>query len=72
MNESALRTVLNGIERRELPLLSWGVSDGSLTESELEQLIEQLAPGEDVDTVIDTLLDRHLLFGHGCRRTTLP
>ena len=57
--------VLNGIESRELPLLSWGVSDGSLTEPELEQLIQQLAPGRDVDTVIDALLDRGLLFASG-------
>lgn len=65
MNEALLRDVLNGIERRELPLLSWGISDAALTESELEQLIEQRAPGEDVDAVIDALLDRRLLFATG-------
>ncbi len=65
MTDAALRAVLNGVESHELPLLSWGVSDGSLTESELEHLIEQLAPDEDVDTVIDALLDRRLLFASG-------
>lgn len=61
----ALRHVLNGIESHELPLLSWGVSDGSLTETELEHLIQRLAPDEDVESVIDELLDRRLLFASG-------
>jgi hypothetical protein len=65
MTDAALRRVLNGIESHELPLLSWGVSDGSLTEHELEQLIQQLAPDDDVDTMIDLLLDRRLLFASG-------
>lgn len=65
MNAEVLRAVLNGVERRELPLLSWGVSDGSLTEAELEELIEEFAPGEDVDTVLDALIDRGLLFASG-------
>jgi hypothetical protein len=65
VTETALRRVLNGIESQELPLLSWGVSDGSLTEHELEQLIQRLSPDDDVDTVIDALLDRGLLFASG-------
>ncbi|WP_304412407.1 protein DpdJ [Nocardia sp. 348MFTsu5.1] len=60
-----LGRILNDIESHELPLLSWGVSDGSLTETELEQLIQRVAPGEDVDSVIDELLDRRLLFATG-------
>jgi hypothetical protein len=65
VTEAALRRVLNGIESHELPLLTWGVTNGSLAEHELEQLIERFAPGDDVDTVIDALLDRGLLIASG-------
>lgn len=65
MNDEVLRAVLDGVERRELPLLSWGVSDGSLTESELEGLVDEFAPGEDIDTVVDALIDRGLLYATG-------
>lgn len=65
MNEEVLRAVLDGVELRELPLLSWGVSDGSLTESELEALVANIAPGEDFDTVVDALMDYGLIFATG-------
>jgi len=65
MSENSLRRVLNGIESHELPLLSWGISDGSLTEQELELLIQRLAPDDDVDAVIEELLDHRLLFASG-------
>lgn len=65
MIDDALRKILNGIESHEMPLLSWGVTSGALSEHELEQLIERLAPDEDVDTVIDALLERGLVFASG-------
>ncbi|WP_082570043.1 protein DpdJ [Mycobacterium sp. Root135] len=65
MIDDVLRNVLNGIESHEMPLLSWGVTSGSLSESELEQLVERHAPGEDVDAVIDALLERGLVFASG-------
>lgn len=65
MIEDVLRGVLNGIESYEMPLLSWGVTSGSLTESELEQLVKRLAPDEDVETIIGELLDRGLVFASG-------
>ncbi|WP_137146490.1 protein DpdJ [Mycolicibacterium sp. CR10] len=65
MIDDVLRKILNGIESHEMPLLSWGVTNGSLSESELEQLVERHAPDEDVDTVIDALLERGLVFASG-------
>ena len=65
MNDSVLRSVLNAVESCELPLLSWGVSDGSLSESELEEVVRRVAPDEDVDATIDELLDRRLIVASG-------
>jgi hypothetical protein len=65
VNDSVLRSVLNAVETCELPLLSWGVSDGSLSESELEELVQRVAPDEDVDTVIEELLEHRLLVAFG-------
>jgi hypothetical protein len=65
MTDETLRDVLNGIEAQELPLLSWGVSDGALSEAELQELVQRLAPDEDLDTVIDDLLDRGMLVTSG-------
>ena len=48
-----------------MPLLTWGVSDGSITEREIGRLIDESAPGLDVDEVLDDLLDRGLVFAFG-------
>lgn len=60
-----LTRILNAIEADELPLLSWGVSDGSLTESELVRIVNRVAPDEDVDEVIEELLGRRLIVASG-------
>lgn len=65
MIDDVLHRVLNGIESHEMPLLTWGVTNGSLSESELEQLVARHAPDEDVDTIVDALLERGLVFASG-------
>ncbi|PAX88411.1 DEAD/DEAH box helicase [Streptomyces albidoflavus] len=41
--------VLNALEDRELPLVSWGITDGSLTEHEVLDVIESLLPKAPAD-----------------------
>ena len=65
MNEENLRRVLDELEKREMPLLSWGVTDGSLTEAELEELVRTAAPDEDTDEMIDELLARLFIVEKG-------
>ncbi|GIH72019.1 protein DpdJ [Sphaerimonospora thailandensis] len=60
--------LLNLLEDRELPLLSWGITDRALSEEEVRDviftaLVDQQPPLElDVDDVLDELVDRALLF----------
>jgi hypothetical protein len=65
LTEETLRLALNAIERREMPLLSWGVTSGTFTESELEEVLRSVDPNGDLDELIDTLLDRGLLIAKG-------
>lgn len=61
--------LLNRLEDRELPLLSWGVTESSLSEAEVLETIDELlltrqdAPsGTSPDEVLEECLDRALLF----------
>ncbi|MFD5738520.1 protein DpdJ [Streptomyces massasporeus] len=61
--------LLNRLEDRELPLLSWGVTESSLSEAEVLETIDELlltrqdAPsGASPDEVLEECLDRALLF----------
>ena len=65
MNEETLRLAINAIEQREMPLLSWGVTSGTFTESELENVLRSVDPSGDLDELIDELLDRGLLIAKG-------
>lgn len=65
MNEETLRRAINAIEKREMPLLSWGVTSGTFTESELEDVVGSIDPNADLDELIDELLDRGLLIAKG-------
>ena len=65
MIEELIRRVLNEVEKRELPLLTWGVTNGTFSESELQAIIRSTAPDEDVDELLDALLERGLLVGKG-------
>ena len=65
MTDDAIRRVLNEVEKRELPLLTWGVTNGTLGESELETIIRSIAPDEDLDEILDALLERGLVVAKG-------
>lgn len=71
MVESFLREVLDTIEQRESRLLVWGLTDGRLTQDELNQLIDPILDSAldnglteflDSTEVIDALKSRGLLF----------
>lgn len=64
MNDATLRA-LDEIEKRELPLLTWGVTDGSLSETDLESVVEAVVPDMDPQDLIDELLDRGLIVEQG-------
>lgn len=64
-SDEDIRAALTAIERAELPLLSWGVTSGTLTEAELETLLRSAVPGADVDDLIDSLLSRGLILSKG-------
>ena len=65
MTDDLVRRILNEVERRELPLLTWGVTDGTLTEAELEAIISTTAPNEDPDEILDEMLQRRLIASQG-------
>lgn len=65
MNDDDLRHLLNEIEKRELPLLTWGISNGSFTLRELEDIVHGVLPDADVDDAIDELIERGLIVSKG-------
>jgi len=64
-SDDDLRAALNAIESHELPLLSWGVTSGTLTEGEVEAIVRSAAPASDPDDLIDALLERGLILSTG-------
>lgn len=69
MEVSFVNDLLSALEDRELPLLSWGVTTGALSEDEVLDTIENAlhqhpkAPRHlSFDTVLQHLLDRALLY----------
>lgn len=65
MKDENLHLVLNEIEKREMPLLSWGVTTGTFSEAELEDLLRSVAPDEDLDDLVDALINRGMLVAKG-------
>lgn len=65
MISERLLGVLSELEVSELPLLSWGVTNGSFAEDELLNLLEKLDPSVDPDDLLEELEDAGLVFGHG-------
>src|SRR4051794_38788165 len=65
MTDDAIRRVLNEVEKRELPLLTWGVTNGTLSETDLEDIVRSVAPEEDIDDVHDALIDQALIVPKG-------
>lgn len=61
MTSVELTEILNRLEGHELPLLSWGVVDGSFSEDEILALIERAAPQEDSDELLGVMIDRGLV-----------
>ena len=60
-----LPDLLNELEARELPLLSWGITNGSFSEGELLNLLEALRPSEDPEDLLEQLIDAGLLVERG-------
>ena len=65
MTDPVLVDVLNELEARELPLLTWGVTSGSYDEDEILSLLESLRPDEDPDDLLDRLLETGFVFERG-------
>ena len=65
MANDRLLAVLSEVEASELPLLSWGVTTGSLTEDELLNLLEKYEPSADPEELLEELEKAGLIFGHG-------
>lgn len=65
MTRERLLGVLSELEASELPLLSWGVTNGSFAEDELLNLLEKIDPSVDPDELLEDLEDAGLVFGHG-------
>lgn len=65
MTAATIRHVLNELEKREMPLLSWGVTNGTFTEDEVMKVLSAVAPSEDPDELLDTLLNQGLVVTKG-------
>ncbi|WP_419912726.1 protein DpdJ [Candidatus Poriferisodalis sp.] len=69
MTSERLLALLGELEASELPLLSWGVTTGSLAEDELLNLLEKFDPSVDPEDLLDELERSGLVFGQGMIRT---
>lgn len=65
MNDEELLELLSVLESRELPLLSWGITSGSYTESEILDVITEAVPTAVADDLLDELLERGLIVSTG-------
>ena len=65
MTDPVLIEVLNRLEARELPLLSWGVTSGAYGEDEILDLLESVRPEDDPEDLLDRLLAAGLVFERG-------
>lgn len=57
--------LLNELEDRELPLLTWGVTEGSFEEEEILSILESLRPEDDPENLLEHLLESGLVFQRG-------
>lgn len=69
MTDPTLVEVLNELEARELPLLTWGVTSGAYAEDEILALLEELRPGDDPEDLLERLLGDGLVFERGLTGT---
>jgi len=57
-----LEKILDAVEIAEYPLLAWGITNASMTDGELKNLISACEPIGDVELLKNELLNRGLLF----------
>jgi hypothetical protein len=62
ISEIQIEELLDAIELAEYPLLRWGITNSSFTDSELKSLISKVAIGKDVELLKNALLVRGLVF----------
>src|SRR5262245_6335760 len=65
MTDDDLRRVLNEVEKLELPLLTWGVTNVTLSETELDAVVQAVAPAHHLDDTNDSLVDEGLVVPKG-------
>ncbi|MXW98265.1 MAG: DEAD/DEAH box helicase [Acidimicrobiaceae bacterium] len=65
MTDPVLVDVLNELEARELPLLSWGVTSGAYGEVELLDLLASVRPEDEPEDLLERLLASGLVFERG-------
>lgn len=65
MTDPVLVDLLNELEARELPLLTWGVTSGAYGEDEILELLEALRPEEDPEELLERLLAVGFVFERG-------
>lgn len=65
MIDRVLVDVLNELEARELPLLTWGVTSFEYDEDEILGLLESIKPKEDPEDLLERLLATGLVFERG-------
>lgn len=59
---STLADVLTALELRELPLLRWGLVDGVLTRSEVEEVLAEQVGVDSIESTLSDLLEHRLLL----------
>ena len=67
MIDPILIDVLNELEARELPLLSWGVTDSAFEKAELLELLQTLQPESDPGELLAELLKSAFIFRRGLK-----
>jgi len=65
VTDPVLVDVLNELETREIPLLTWGVTNGAYEENEILSLLGSLRPEEDPDEILEGLLAAGFVFERG-------
>lgn len=69
MTDRVLARALTAVESHELPLLSWGIVDGSFTQDEILTLLEAAEPTTDPEDLLDDLVDQGLIVEQGLTNT---
>jgi hypothetical protein len=65
VTDPILADLLNELEARELPLLTWGVTSGAFDEDELLEVLASVRPEEDPEDLLERLLASGLVCERG-------